>query len=86
MPIANMSQWLVTAQHAQGERCPSFCAQPHWVSLQGGHKALTDLKELSCQCHVPGKWAHDPACGLAKTPGCSSEGMPETLELSGAAH
>lgn len=27
MLIENVSQWLVTAQHARGERCPSFCAQ-----------------------------------------------------------
>lgn len=69
-----------------GGRCSSFCAQTCWVSLQGCHRALPDLRGPSHPCHVVGKRASAPACGLAKTPGCSAEGMPQMLGLSGAAH
>lgn len=57
MLIEDVSQWLVMAQHAQGERSPSFCAQPRRVSLQGGHRALPDLKGPS---HHATYWENGP--------------------------
>lgn len=50
--------------------------------LTGRSQSSARPQGTESPCHVLGKWASDPACGLAKPLGHSADRMPEMLGLS----